>query len=274
MIKLITAKLSILFLLIAITTCYYERETDQLKACFIRNLDIWTMNIDGSDQKQITFTNDNGYPSWSPDGEKIVFHSERSNPGVYNIYIINADGTGLKKITYSTSPDTNLYPTWSSDGSKIYFNGRRSGTEYIFIADSDGIILNSYSFASPPVYLSVSPDERFIYYNLSSVAYKKLISTGSFSQLIFGSSLTSISPDGKTLAYSDTTSISFYDINTNTNYNSFSGDQPCWTPDGKSIVYKSTLTNDIWSINIDGTNQRPLTTSGDCYYPCVQGKPR
>ena len=47
---------------------------------------------------------------------------------------------------------------------------------------------------------------------------------------------------------------------------------PCWTPDGKTIVYQSM--GQIYSINIDSLESKPLTTSNDCYNPCVKWKPK
>jgi Tol biopolymer transport system component len=38
------------------------------------NTEIWVMNADGTEQKQLTFTtNNSGAPSWSPDGSRILF---------------------------------------------------------------------------------------------------------------------------------------------------------------------------------------------------------
>lgn len=51
-----------------------------------------------------------GYvPAWSPDGERIAFSSNHEAFDL-QIYIINADGTGLRRVTYSTADDTN--PVW------------------------------------------------------------------------------------------------------------------------------------------------------------------
>jgi TolB protein len=71
-------------------------------------------------------------PSWLPDGTKIAFVSDRS--GSPQIYIMNSDGTGVKKVTnrgkYNQTPD------WSPKGDKIAFTGRdESGNYDIFVSD-------------------------------------------------------------------------------------------------------------------------------------------
>ena len=38
------------------------------------------------------------YPYWSPDGEHIVFHSNRLG-GAYQLFVMRADGSGLKPLT-------------------------------------------------------------------------------------------------------------------------------------------------------------------------------
>ena len=51
----------------------------------------------------------NSYPSWSPDGSHIVFSSDRG--GNTDLYVIGADGRGLRQLTVHDSIDS--HPTWS-----------------------------------------------------------------------------------------------------------------------------------------------------------------
>ncbi len=136
----------IIILLTAINSCYYERESnDELEICFIRNNNIWTMNIDGTNQKQITFTNNNYAPSWSPDGKRILFSNDSTTK---NIYIINSDGTNLKKITNSIAPNFSSSATWSANGEKIFFCEYNGSNYSIIAAKPDGTILNIYPLLS------------------------------------------------------------------------------------------------------------------------------
>ncbi len=281
MIKSITAKLSLLFLLIAITTCYYERDTDTLKVCFVKNYSIWTMNIDGSEQRQITFppvsTIDN-IPSWSPDGRKILFHSDRD--GNNEIYVINSDGSGLKQLTHTSLTDSNLCPTWSSDGKRIVFVGTRTPTSYVFITTTNASIIKSYNFIMSLAYTTLSPDDNYLYLTENTgppYPFRRInLLTNNIDDIYepnAGYTSISISPDGNTIAatYAPTSQIQLWN---ETSYNIFltNAYDPCWTPDGKTIVFVSA--GDIYSINLDRTNQKPLTTSSDCSSPCVKWKPK
>ena len=62
-------------------------------------------------------------PSWSPDGRRLVFESRRH--GDAELYIINADGTGERRLTWSGGEDT--HAAWSPDGSTIVFDSDRDG---------------------------------------------------------------------------------------------------------------------------------------------------
>ncbi len=70
--------------------------------------DIWVMNRDGSGSKQISFDINigDGFPSFSPDGSKLVFQSNSEKDSA-SINIINVDGSGLRKI------GDGFFPNWS-----------------------------------------------------------------------------------------------------------------------------------------------------------------
>ena len=67
-------------------------------------------------------------PSWSPDGTKIAFHSDRS--GERHIHVMNPDGTGVTQLTFGTSSD--FGPAWSPEGSKIAFASLRTGIQRVY----------------------------------------------------------------------------------------------------------------------------------------------
>lgn len=109
-------------------------------------LDLWVMDADGGNKRRIT---DNGAtnwaPSWHPDGKRIVFSSNmddwREDLDTYGhnfeLYLINADGSGLERITYNKVFDS--FPMFSPDGSKLVFGANRNphkprATD-VFIAD-------------------------------------------------------------------------------------------------------------------------------------------
>ncbi|MBN1148352.1 MAG: PD40 domain-containing protein [Anaerolineales bacterium] len=64
----------------------------------------------------------------------IAFASEK--PGNDDIYVINANGSGLLQLTIDTATDTG--PSWSPDASQIVFTSNRNGFYQLFVMDADG----------------------------------------------------------------------------------------------------------------------------------------
>ncbi|MFH2101843.1 MAG: NBR1-Ig-like domain-containing protein [Chloroflexota bacterium] len=116
----------------------YTNSSDQIR-------DLYIINIDGTGLTQLTNTPDiqeNG-PSWSPDGQQIIFSAvERVDNrfGTSDIYRINLDGTGLTRVT--SDPAGEFDPSWSPDGTMIAFVSNRfdfgDGNYEIYTINLDG----------------------------------------------------------------------------------------------------------------------------------------
>lgn len=65
---------------------------------------------------------------------KIAFVSNRD--GNCEIYIMNADGSDMIRLTNRPAPDT--YPCWSPDGRRIVFESKRDGDSEIYVMNADG----------------------------------------------------------------------------------------------------------------------------------------
>jgi TolB protein len=127
---------------------HYDNETD-LKAYqdllargMIRpnRMELFVMNADGSDQRQITNLGGANFgPSWTPDGQRIIFSSNHQNPRSRNfdLYTVKLDGTGLEQITFN--PEFDGFPHFSPDGKQLLFASNRGATKEgetnLFVAD-------------------------------------------------------------------------------------------------------------------------------------------
>jgi len=103
-------------------------------------VELFIMNADGSDQRQITRLGGANFgPSWTPDGKRIIFASNYLAPrsGNFDLFLVNPDGTGLERLTFDESFDG--FPMFSPDGTKLVWASNRHadkpGETNVFIAD-------------------------------------------------------------------------------------------------------------------------------------------
>ncbi len=73
------------------------------------------------------------YPAWNPNGEEIIFSSNRGGGGVFNLYSIDRAGQCVRRLT--TSDFDQLQPGFSPDGKQIVFTGKREGQHHIYVMD-------------------------------------------------------------------------------------------------------------------------------------------
>jgi TolB protein len=62
------------------------------------------------------------YPTWSPDGTHIIYTSNREEKTTYNLYIANANGSNVKKLTNLPTGNVAYWASFTGDGKWIYFN--------------------------------------------------------------------------------------------------------------------------------------------------------
>jgi Tol biopolymer transport system component len=103
-------------------------------------MEIWVANADGSNARQVTqLGGANFAPFFHPDGKRLLFASNHTNPRGRNfdLYLINLDGTGLTPVT--TYGDFDSFPMFSPDGRKLVFasnrHGKVQGETNIFVAE-------------------------------------------------------------------------------------------------------------------------------------------
>lgn len=97
--------------------------------------DIWIINADGTGTHDVTnAAGEDLYPTWSADGSRIVFASDRT--GHWQIYSMKTDGSGLANLSNSGAND--FFPTWSPDNARIAFQSDRNGNDEIYVMNADG----------------------------------------------------------------------------------------------------------------------------------------
>ncbi len=257
---------------------------------FVSDDQIWTMNVDGSNQRQLTYRTESGHcnePCWSPDGNKIVFESDRDG-GLWEVYIMNADGSNQTRLT--NGPHHKYHPVWSPDGKKIAFVLMNGGPD-IYVINADGSNQTQLTYAhewdTEPAW---SPDSSKIIWvrdiGISDGRFVFLVMNADGSnqtQLMFPADfwdpkahvlMPAWSPDGKKIAFS-----CFRDIYTmkpdgsgwrQLTSQSGQNHDPAWSPDSKKIVFSSDRDGnwELYIMDANGRNETRLTqTPVDEQYP-------
>ena len=140
---------------------------------------IYVINADGTGEHQLTYGRGDETPTWSPDGSLIAFSSGRAqNRNLGELFIMKADGSGIRQLTNKLAIPTNSTATltpdedwygmdgivWSPNGQHIAFYVKKMGDVHAFVIDPDGT--NLHHIASNLMGgLSWSPDSLHVTYS-------------------------------------------------------------------------------------------------------------
>jgi serine/threonine-protein kinase len=136
--------------------------------------DIWVYEWARDRLTQLTFDKGSDrIPVWTPDGQRIVFASDRAKAGIRNIYWVNADGTG--DVTRLTDSSEDQLPwSWHPNSKFVAYQTSRSAADWdLMILPIEGDAARGWTPVKPIVFLSTpalevapmfSPDGRWIAY--------------------------------------------------------------------------------------------------------------
>lgn len=229
------------------------------RIAFIFGPDIYTMNPDGSDVRQLTNLGPDGsafWESWSHDGKLIVF-CKFSPPDRFlngQLWIMNADGSN-QHLLLAESSFTEMRPSFSPDGKTVVFSrgydiNPDAGRPFIvqlYRINVDGTGLTQITSHTALGVHDYGPKY--------SPGGNTIVFQGDDRGGILGAAWL-IGADGGRARQVTPSAIS--------------GRRPDWSPDGKKIAFQTHCCNPqnetIAVINVDGTGVRELTHNGSDYF--------
>jgi len=181
------------------------------------------------------FRGTNSSPAWSPEGTQLAFMSSQN--GDSEIYVCDADGSHLQRITFAAGVSTS--PVWNpKTGKQIVFVSDRAGDPVLYLANSDGT--NVQRLDMPDMGYVVDPSWSP---NGQLLTFCWRRPSGNFDIYVM-----------------DIVSRQLVELTRDEGRN----ERPSWAPDGRHIVFESTRTGtrQIWSMLADGSRPRQLTYEG------------
>jgi Tol biopolymer transport system component len=232
---------------------------------FARAGDVWSSGADGNGSRRLLRR---AYsPAWSPDGSRLAFVSNRS--GDEEVYVANADGTRLTRLTRLSVPD--LAPAWSPDGKRLVWS--RAGEIWTMRAtgtDKQRLVRKALAWHEhhTPAWgrgLIVYASNRVSNFNteLFAVPAKRLTFTGGSDGVLGDDSMPDFSPDGRRVYFTSNRDqqgemyVMNRDGSGQKRLTRRAGDDwlPDVSPDGKRIALTQ-LPGTIWTMSADGTGLR------------------
>ena len=179
-------------------------------------------------------------PVFSPDGRQILFHATAEGASATDLFVINVDGSNMRRLT--THPDSDTTPTWSPSGTQIAFTSDRTGRPQIYIMNVDGSGVRRLPIPDAEADRATwapSPFNEIAYSARNGPGYDIKVhdlATGATRQLTFSEG---------------------------------SNEGPAYSPSGRHVTFQSTRSGltQIFTIGRDGNGLRQITRSGNNQTP-------
>jgi Tol biopolymer transport system component len=223
------------------------------------NTEVFVMSANGTGRTELTHTTQgNSDATWSPNGKRIAFVSERNGvPG--DIYTMSANGTNVQRVTHNTATETDL--NWSPTGRIAFVHEPPGGGDrdiYSIKPDGTGVENLTHDTANDEVQPDYSPDGSKIVY---AGPHHPSGSVGG-DLWIMNANGTNVHPlDHESNGYSD-------------------GSYPAWSPNGQMIAFAAnngTGHPGVWKVPAVGGNNFEVVTNdqnGNPYDEEVDWQPR
>jgi Tol biopolymer transport system component len=203
------------------------------------NVDLYVVNADGSGQRRVTHTMGRhdgnpvwSYPgtaAWSPNGRMLTYATKRD--GNFDVYVVNADGSGERNLT--RSPERDFFLAWLPDGRIAFFSDREGTDRRLYVMNTDGSgrrnLTREWGLDIRPVWSPSGAEVAFV----------------------LGGSLHVMDADGsRRRKLAD---------------DAWRDGAPAWSPDGRKLAFMKSLggwergSREIFVVEIDGSGLRRLT---------------
>jgi Tol biopolymer transport system component len=222
---------------------------------------LYLANADGGNRTLIARgVTDHTTFSWSPDGQRLAV--TRGGGTSQEVWLVNADGSGLSRLTHSagkrrhTDFDWSEDASWSPDGTRIAFDGQRaiydSSPQQIYVIGADGSGESKLTHtAAPSIDPTWAPNGRILFEewlgHWGTPDPQGIVNWVSNRRL----DLYTMNADGSALRR-------IARVHNEVDHCAC----PAWSPDGTKIAYEAAEAGgkpDIWVMNADGTGRKQLT---------------
>jgi Tol biopolymer transport system component len=209
------------------------------------------------------------WPAFSPDGRRVAF------TGGSSLFVMNANGSGVRRVRAESGREFNQGPVWSPDGKTLVYSTSLTKSDFeIFVARADGSSLRQLTHNSVNDWMPAwSPARRKIAFVRGSSIWL-MAADGTGQRKLFTGAQPSWSPTDSQLAFTEAGAVKIRSLSGGPATTVAQGFSPAWSPTGEEIAF--VREKRIMAVDLSTKVERTildLTTgcSGEVFDSSIQG---